>query len=316
MRSPHRPALLLAVLALAALAAAPGAPLTADAAGPPVYDADADGAPDTTDTTPAPVYADWEWAPAADAPIHPGTQTVTDGAQCTANFVFVRTDVVDGVEYLVDVLLGTAAHCISDASGPDECEDEALPIGTPTEVDGATQPAAAAYNATLSMQRVGEDDPDTCHHNDVGMIRLAFADWSRVNPSIPHFGGPVGVNTAGSPQGEDIYSWGNSGLRLGVEQTSPKRGISLGDSAGGWNHQVYMLTPGIPGDSGSGLLDADGNALGILSTLTIAPTTGSNNADDVGRALDWARAHEPVMAGLRLELGTEPFDASGYPFLP
>lgn len=316
MRRSHRPVLLLAVLATAALGAAPTIAPPAETAGPSVYDADADGVQDTAATTPAPVYAEWEWAPANGAPIHPGTQTVTDGAQCTADFVFVRTEVVDGVEYLVDVLLGTAAHCISDASGANECEDEALPIGTTTEVDGATQPAAAAYNATLSMQRVGEDDPDTCFHNDVGMIRLAFADWSRVNPSVPDFGGPVGVNTDGSPQGEDIYAWGNSSARLGVEETSPKRGVSLGDTAGGWNHQVYMVTPGIPGDSGSGLLDAEGNALGILSTIALAPVTGSNNADDVGRALAWAREHEPAMAGLRLEPGTEPFDPSGYPFLP
>lgn len=314
-RSHRHPVLPLALLALATLGAAPALqPL--EAAGPAVYDADADGARDTGATTPAPVYADWAWAPADSAPIRPGRQTVTDGAQCTANFVFVRTEVVDGVEYLVDVLLGTAAHCISSASGADECADEALPIGTPTQVDGATRPAAAAYNATLSMQRVGETDPDTCLHNDVGMIRLAFADWSRVNPSVPDFGGPVGVNSAGSPQGADVYSWGNSSLRLGVEETSPKRGVSLGDSAGGWNHTFYTVTPGIPGDSGSGLLDADGRALGILSTVAIAPFAGSNNADDVGRALAWAREHEPAMAGLRLEPGTEPFDPSGYPFLP
>ena len=28
------------------------------------------------------------WAPASSAAIHPGVQTLTDGAQCTANFVF------------------------------------------------------------------------------------------------------------------------------------------------------------------------------------------------------------------------------------
>ncbi|HNH85762.1 MAG TPA: serine protease, partial [Solirubrobacterales bacterium] len=28
------------------------------------------------------------WAPAASATVHPGVQTVTEGAQCTSNFVF------------------------------------------------------------------------------------------------------------------------------------------------------------------------------------------------------------------------------------
>lgn len=60
-------------------------------------------------------------------------------------------------------------------------------------------------------------------------------------------------------------------LRLGISQPSPKRGWSLGDGAGGWTHTVYTATPGIPGDSGSGFMDAGGHALGILSTVAIAP---------------------------------------------
>lgn len=42
------------------------------------------------------------WAPAASAAIHPGVQTFTNGAQCTANFVFY-----DGTA----VYIGQAAHC-------------------------------------------------------------------------------------------------------------------------------------------------------------------------------------------------------------
>lgn len=306
---------LLAALALATVAATPDAAEVV--AAPTVYDADADGVEDAADAAvPAPVYADWVWAPAGDAPIHPGTQTVTLGGQCTANFVFVRTELVDGTEYLVDVLLGTAAHCISEASGADECQDEGYPIGTPTDVDGATRPAAAAYNATLSMQAVGEADRDVCTHNDVGMIRLAYDDWALVNPSIPDLGGPVELASDGTAQGDTLWSWGNSSLRLGIEQTSPKRGFALETTNSGWNHTFYTFTPGIPGDSGSALLDDDGNALAVLSTVGVAPYPAANNADDIGRAVAWALANEPTMAGLRLEPGTEPFDPSGYPFLP
>jgi hypothetical protein len=42
------------------------------------------------------------WAPAADATVHPGVMTFTDGAQCTSNFVFTQGS---------DVYLGQAAHC-------------------------------------------------------------------------------------------------------------------------------------------------------------------------------------------------------------
>ena len=47
--------------------------------------------------------------------------------------------------------------------------------------------------------------------------------------------------------------------------------MSDGTGNGGWNHDVFTVTPGIPGDSGSGYMDADGNALGVVSTVEVAP---------------------------------------------
>ena len=60
------------------------------------------------------------WAPAATATIHPGTQMFTDGAQCTANFVFS-----DGVS----VYVGYAAHCAGTgaATDTDGCSTQSLP---------------------------------------------------------------------------------------------------------------------------------------------------------------------------------------------
>src|SRR4051794_41622664 len=74
------------------------------------------------------------WAPAATAPVHPGVQTITNGGQCTSNFVFF--------DAANNVYIGQAAHC----SGTDGntatngCEAGSLPTGTPVEVDGASQP--------------------------------------------------------------------------------------------------------------------------------------------------------------------------------
>src|SRR5690606_25021080 len=106
-------------------------------------------------------------------------------------------------------------------------------------------------------------------------------DVAEVNPSIPHWGGPVGVDPDGVALGDTVYSYGNSSLRLGITLLSPKTGISLGTDPSGWTHPIYTVTPGIPGDSGSAVLGPDGAALGVLSTLVIAPLAGSNNASDV-----------------------------------
>ena len=59
----------------------------------------------------------------------------------------------------------------------------------------------------------------------------------------------------------------------------------------GWSHIVATLTPGVPGDSGSGFLDESGAAIGVLSTLQIAPLAGSNGVGDLAKELAYARAH-------------------------
>ena len=61
---------------------------------------------------------------AGDPTIHPGVQTYTEGAQCTANFVFT-----DGA----DTFIGQAAHC----SG----------TGAANETDGCLAELAAARHA-------------------------------------------------------------------------------------------------------------------------------------------------------------------------
>jgi hypothetical protein len=105
--------------------------------------------------------------------------------------------------------------------------------------------------------------------------------------------------------GDTVESYGNSSLRFGLTPFSPKYGRSLGDDSGGWNHTVYTVTPGIPGDSGSGFLDDSGKAFGVLSTVALAPLTGSNGVGDLSRELAYAQGHG--FAGLTLVNGTEPF---------
>jgi hypothetical protein len=236
------------------------------------------------------------------ATIHPGVQTYTSGAQCTANFVFR-----DGA----DVLIGQAAHC-SGTGGSTEtngCDSGSLPLGTQVEVDGATRPGTMVYNSWLTMQAVGETDPNTCQYNDFALIRLDPADHGRVSPDIPVLGGPTGIDRDGTVAGESVYSYGNSSLRLGLSQLSPKEGVSLGSTAGGWNHPVYTVTPGVPGDSGSAFVDAEGRAIGVLSTLAIAPLAGSNGVSDLGRALDYANSRGGMSASL--VTGSTPFSGSG-----
>jgi hypothetical protein len=243
------------------------------------------------------------WAPAATAPIHPGVQTFTDGAQCTANFVFFDASNT--------VYIGQAAHCSGTGAATETngCDSGSLPVGTPVEVDGASQPGVMVYNSWLAMQAAGETNPDACAFNDFALIRLNAADFGNVNPSIPFWGGPNGIDTNGTAASENVYSYGNSGLRGGVSQLSPKQGASLGDNGNGWSHDVYTATPGIPGDSGSAFLNSTGAALGVLSTVQLAPLAGSNGVGDINLELNYMRSHSSL-SGVQLALGTQPFSAN------
>jgi len=238
------------------------------------------------------------WAPAKTATIHPGVQTRTEGGQCTANFIFKDGDTV---------FIGQAAHC-SGTGGQTEtdgCTSGSLPLGTEVAVSGAKQPGTLVYNSWLAMQAAGETDPDTCAYNDLALVRLAAADVAGVNPSVPGFGGPTGVGSPGST-GSTVYSYGNSELRGGIAKLSPKQGIVIQSEGSGWSHDVLTLTPGIPGDSGSGFLTSSGAAFGVLSTLQLAPLPATNGVGDLGKELAYARSHSRF-TGVQLVPGTEPF---------
>lgn len=236
-----------------------------------------------------------QWAPAASAAVHPGVQTVTEGGQCTANFVFYDSK---------SVYLGQAAHC-SSTGGPtdtDGCTSGVLPLGTKVDVGGAASPGIIVYNSWIAMQAAGKEKDSTCAGNDFALVRLEPADASKVNPSVPFWGGPQGLDGSSS-LGETVYAYGNSGLRLGVQALSPKTGFAIGQSNEGWTHDVYTVTPGIPGDSGSAYLGSAGGAVGALSTLG---GDGSNQVSDLGRAIEYMKAHTDLDA-VQLANGTETF---------
>jgi hypothetical protein len=242
-----------------------------------------------------------DWADAGSATIHPGVQAFIGNAQCTTNFIFADE---------TSVFIGLAAHCASlgGATATDGCQASTRPTGTPVEIDGATRPGTMVYNSWETMGEVGETDPNACAFNDFALVEIDPADHGRVNPSVPHWGGPQGITTSTS-FGERVFTYGNSSLRFGVTVLSPKEGVSLGQSGDGWTHTVYTVTPGIPGDSGSPFLASDGSAFGVVSTLHILPTAGANGVTDVSRALDYLRTHAPGFAGVDLVDGTEPFAA-------
>lgn len=252
------------------------------------------------------------WAPASSALIHPGTMMYTDGAQCTANFVYTDSS--------GHVYVGYAAHCAGTGESTDTngCTTDSVPLGTKVDFTNDGNPASEgtivghgtlAYSSWITEHQLGTTDANTCAYDDLALVEVDPADVSKVNPSVPFWGGPTGIDTNGTAAGDQVWTYGNSSLRAGLSPLSPHTGISLGDDAadGGWSHPLYTVSPGIPGDSGSGFMTAGGKASGVLSTLGLAPLPGSNNIGDLAKELAFAQAHSGI-SGLALVNGTEKFD--------
>ncbi len=237
-------------------------------------------------------------AAAPAAPIHPGVQTRTASGQCTSNFIFRDA---------TSTYIGQAAHCsgTGGATATNGCTSGSLPLGSPVTVTGASRPGTLVYNSWLTMQAVQESDANACQYNDFALVRLDPADAGSVDPSVPGFGGPTRLGTVAGRL-STVYSYGNSSLRLGITQLSPKQGTVIQVAGGGWSRTVLTVTPGIPGDSGSGFLNASGEAIGVLSTLMVTPLPATNGVGDLARELDYMRAHS-AFAGVDLVAGTKPF---------
>jgi hypothetical protein len=242
------------------------------------------------------------WAPAATAAIHPGVQTFTQGAQCTSNFIFQSGS---------NVYVGQAAHCSGTGgnTATDGCTSGTLPVGTKVDVTGASKQGTMIYNSWATMQGLHEANADTCAFNDLALVQLDPSDVAKVNPSVPGFGGPTGVAEAPTSAGATVYTYGNSELRGGVSKLSPKQGAVVQQQGNGWSRDVYTVTPGIPGDSGSGFMDSAGKAIGVLSTVQLAPLAGSNGVGDLAREITYMHSNS-AFGGANVVPGTQAFNAS------
>ncbi len=234
------------------------------------------------------------WPSLDDATIRPGAQLLVDDNECTANFVFRSPD-------NATLYIGMAAHCaaVGGTTQTNGCETPTLPLGTPVTIQGAAHPGTVAYSSWVRMQELPELDPITCAYNDFALVRIDAADRVRVHPAMFHYGGPTGLVGVPPEPSTKVLTVGASATRPDEPQFDRREGRVVSNSGGGWSTTILTATPGIPGDSGSGVLLGDGRALGSLSTVSLAPVPGSNGIANLAKALPYAAA-----AGTSVELVT------------
>jgi hypothetical protein len=157
-------------------------------------------------------------------------------AGCTANFIYT-----DGSSKYV----GTARHCVNRVG-----EELIMQVDTTT----------LASVGTVAQMTSGEGEPG----NDVALIEIdpaVAAKWG-VNPAVPVIGGPQGIYTGCGPTPVLHYGHGY-GVAVGPGKVE-------GGLATNWHDDGYGWTGvGAPGDSGSPVLTAGGQAAGNFTHLIV-----------------------------------------------
>ena len=219
--------------------------------------------------------------------VRPGAVVNSFVGQCTLNFLFQAPS---GTRYI-----GTAGHCALEAPavGGQAGEHTWAPGTGPVATDAAGNRIGTWVYAILQ-------DP-----KDFSLIQLDPGVQS--SPQMCHFGGPTGINsdTPGldSPTTLEIYGEG-----IGVSTVLPARSmVALGMPD---PDHVYAQGVVVPGDSGSGVISADGRAVGVAVTTGIHTSSFGTSGIDAGEvgitrlAPQLARAE--AVLGISLNLATAP----------
>lgn len=218
-----------------------------------------------------------------DAAVHPGVSIRIEGhGDCTGNFLFERPS--DGT-----VFLGTAAHCVGQDLDATVrlLETSASPDGPPPrEGPVLGEPAYSSWEVRgVTSQTCAVVLSCSGHPEDFALVEVREALVDRVDPAVQGVGGPTGVEDADAVErGDAVASYGNSSIRPGPSEIDAREG-AVTRTHGPWTAYAAFATPGVPGDSGSPVLAGDGDALGVLVTLS---GTGENGIALMDPLLDRA----------------------------
>lgn len=240
------------------------------------------------------------WPEPPEADVRPGVK-IHNGA-CTAGFVFAPPD--NGSLYIA-----TASHCFESSTvrlGDDVTIGSFAVTGTLVYCSwGAREGLLSCPSKTF-----GEDDG---FRDDLALVEIPETARSEVHPAVLVRGGPTGL---GQPptQGDEVFAYGNSGLRDGYQ------GVNALDSRPGIVQEgreettvAHFAPPAMAGDSGGPVLAADGSAIGLFSFIEdgVPGLVGSSGIANLAYAME--RFEERT--GRSMELATWPLFETPEPAL-
>jgi hypothetical protein len=239
--------------------------------------------------------------------VRPGGRVLTTIGDCTFNFLFRSPD---GTRYI-----GTAGHCVDPGTASNS---DSNPDGN-GRIERVWSRGSGPVAKDPAGHRIGEFAYAIVNPpKDFALIRLDSA--VEASPEMCHFGAPRGVYTGKTAAAVVLQYYGNG---EGIDTVAPARSaVALGTPD---PDHIYATGLALPGDSGAGVMTADGLAIGVLVTFGLngigfeggphkAPTPRSlphadGNGVDLGTVgitrlgPQLARASERL--GLSLELVTQ-----------
>lgn len=187
----------------------------------------------TGDSVPLPDGVDFPTSGLAFTGIRPGAWIIAP-AGCTTNFVFGSAS---------NYFIGTAGHCT-------KVGDEVTIVAAP----------GVLMNIGTTVKSV-----DKGVGNDFALIDVRPSMEQYVNPSMAYFGGPT---SAGSPKSGDVVEHSGHGLVVGTGGT-PRAGVVVYRGRGDGGDAFAWAGAASPGDSGSAVRLANGQAAGDLTHLVV-----------------------------------------------
>ena len=240
--------------------------------------------------------------PAAAAPaarggrIGPGTQLITAGRTCTANFVFR--------DARKRVFLGYAASCATrrPVTAGAECSARSLPMGTRVRLAAGHRTLGHGilrYSSFRAQRAAGVVDGATCAANDFALVQVKGAAKRRVSSTVPYWNGPTGVGAL-PVEGAAVFGLARSSAHA---RALPRVGTV--SAVGAAVAKVSTPLPSTKRARGGGFLDDQGRAVGIL---TRSAAGGDNTVVSLAAAVEYAAAHG--VPGLQLVPGHGTFSGA------
>ncbi len=183
--------------------------------------------------------------------VRPGGRVLSRVGDCTLNFLFRSPN---GTRYI-----GTAGHCVS----PGPVSNDEVDGDGKGRVERVWSWGSGPVAKDAAGHRIGEFAYAVIWTpKDFALIRLD--PGVEASPEMCHFGAPRGVYATSTDTAIVLQYYGNG---VGIDSVAPARSaVAWGTPSPDYIHALGLAAPG---DSGAGVMTADGLAVGVLVTTGV-----------------------------------------------